>query len=87
MTESSRKPRMDLDSLFGRAEELRLHQLRLLEWMHTAGRKRFVDDTQPPVVHEPLGIPDIWKLTNGVEPHAWQQQCIAEWRRKRATEL
>jgi superfamily II DNA or RNA helicase len=83
MMESSRKPRMDLDSLFGREEELRLHQLRLLEWMDTAGRKRFVDDTQPAGGHEPLEIPDTWKLTNGVEPHAWQQQCIAEWRKKK----
>jgi superfamily II DNA or RNA helicase len=83
MMESSRKPRMDLHKLFGREEELRLHQLRLLEWMDTAGRKRFVDDTQPAEGHEPLEIPDTWKLTNGVEPHSWQQQCIAEWRKKK----
>src|SRR5438034_7480659 len=47
------KPRMDLDNLFGDAEELLLHQLRLLEWMDTAGRKRIVDDTPPDVGHQP----------------------------------
>ena len=44
LMENTREPRMDPDSLFGDAEALRLHQLRLLEWMVTAGRKRFVDD-------------------------------------------
>jgi len=83
LMENTGKPRMDPDSLFGDAEALHLHQLRLLEWMVTAGRKRFVDDAQPAVPHEPVGIPDAWKLTKGVEPHAWQHQCIARWRKKK----
>ncbi len=83
MMESPSKPRMDLDNLFGDAEELLLHQLRLLEWMDTAGRKRIVDDTPPDVGHQPLGIPDTWKLTKRVEPLAWQQQCIAKWQKKK----
>ena len=33
--------------------------------------------------HEPLGIPDTWKLTNGVAPLAWQHECIANWRKKK----
>src|SRR5207302_2680506 len=38
---------------------------------------------QPAVPQEPLAIPDLWKLTKGVEPHAWQHQCIATWRKKK----
>jgi superfamily II DNA or RNA helicase len=82
VTESSRKP-VDLDSLFGKSEALRLQQLRLLEWMDTAGRKRFVDDSQPAIGREPQRIPDTWKLTKGVEPLGWQQECIAKWRKKK----
>jgi len=74
---------MDPNSLFGDEEALRLHQLRLLEWMVTAGRKRFVDDPQPTLPEQPVGIPDAWKLTKGIEPHAWQHQCIANWRKKK----
>jgi superfamily II DNA or RNA helicase len=71
------------DSLFGEAEALRLHQLRLLEWMVTAGRKPFVDDGQPAASPEPPVIPDVWKLTKGIEPLAWQQECIAKWRKNK----
>ena len=38
---------------------------------------------QPAVPHEPVEIPDAWKLTKGVVPHAWQHQCIAKWRKKK----
>lgn len=51
--------------------------------MVSGGRKRLVDDAQPTVSHPPVEIPDIWKLTNGVQPHAWQHQCIAKWRKKK----
>ena len=71
------------DSLFGEAEALRLHQLRLLEWMLTAERKQFVDDSPPAVPQEPAVMPDVWKLTEGVEPLPWQQECIAKWRMKK----
>jgi len=81
--EDTRNQRMELDSLFGDTEALHLHQLRLLEWMGAAGRKRFVDDTEPPTPQEPVGIPDVWKLTNEIEPHAWQSECIAKWRKKK----
>jgi superfamily II DNA or RNA helicase len=81
--ENTRKPHMDLNSLFGDAEALHLHQLRLLEWMATAGRKRFVDEAQPAEPQEPVGIPDAWKLTKGVELYAWQRQCIAKWLKKK----
>jgi len=82
MDETPKLP-VEPDSLFGEAEALRLHQLRLLEWMVTAGRKRLVDDSQPAVSRVPAVIPDVWKLTKGVEPLPWQQECIAKWRRKK----
>lgn len=69
--------------LFADAEKLRLHQLRLLEWMDGAGSKQIVDDAQPLVQTEPLEIPEVWKLAKGVEPLAWQRQCIARWREKK----
>jgi superfamily II DNA or RNA helicase len=81
--EDTRNTRMDPDSLFGDTEELHLHQLRLLEWMVTAGRKRFMEDAQPAARREPGGIPDAWKLTKGIEPHAWQHECIAKWRKRK----
>jgi superfamily II DNA or RNA helicase len=51
--------------------------------MATAGRKRFVDDVEPAAEQEPVALPDEWKLTRGVEPHAWQHQCISKWRKKK----
>jgi len=81
--DNTRKPRIDPASLFGDAEALALHQLRLLEGMVTAGRKRFADDALPTAPHESVAIPDTWKLTKGVEPHPWQHQCIAKWRKKK----
>src|SRR5258708_11227982 len=79
--ENNRVPRMDPERLFGDAEALHLHQLRLLEWMVTSGRKRFVDDAQPAVPHQPAETPDAWELTKGVEPHPWQHQCMLKWRK------
>src|SRR5947207_1331886 len=81
--ENTRAARMSPDDLFGDAEALRLHQLRLLEWMATAARKRSLDDAEPLSPDEPFGVPDVWKLTKGVAPHPWQQQCIARWREKK----
>ena len=84
MGNNTRKPKVDPDSLFGDAEALRLHQLRLLEWMATTGRKRFQDteqtDEQAAAV---AALPDLWKLTIGVEPYHWQQECIAKWRKSK----
>ena len=51
--------------------------------MVTAGRKRFVDEPLPAASQEPVRIPDTWKLTKGIEPHPWQHQCIAKWRKKK----
>lgn len=83
MKENTGKSRLDSDRLFGDEEALDLHQLRLLEWMVTTGRKRFVDDPQPAIACESVVIPEIWKLTKGVEPHPWQHECVSKWRKKK----
>ncbi len=58
-----------------------LHQLRLLEWMATTGRKRFVDEDIESSDHDkqPSVVPEKWELTKGIEPYAWQQKCIDNW--------
>ncbi len=50
---------------FGPTETLHLHQLRLLEWMATTGRKRFTDEeTAPREFASPeVSLPEKWSLT------------------------
>ena len=74
---------MDSASLFGDAEVLALHQLRLLEGMATAGHKRAATDALPTASRKAVALPDVWKLTKGIEPHPWQQQCIEKWRKNK----
>src|SRR5271157_2698123 len=81
--EKTRNPRIEPASLFGDSEELKLHQLRLREWMVTAGRRRFEDEAPATVPRANIEIPEIWKLTEGVEPHPWQHECIVKWRKNR----
>ena len=81
--ETSRPTRINTDRFFDEADALRLHQLRLLEWMATAGRKRFVEDVQQTPPHDAVGVPDLWKLTLGIDPRPWQHKCIVKWRKKR----
>jgi superfamily II DNA or RNA helicase len=66
---------------FHSQEQLMLHQLRLLEWMATTGRKRFVDENTDAEETEkqPGVLPEKWELTNGVQPYEWQQKCIDNW--------
>ena len=66
--ENPRPTRINPDGFFDEADALRLHQLRLLEWMATAGRKRFVEDVQQTPPHDALGVPELWKLTMGIDP-------------------
>src|SRR5688572_1385394 len=72
----------DPPSLFGEAEALKLHQLRLLEWTAIAGRRRFADEEPPTAPDAHASIPDTWVLTKGVHPLSWQQECMATWRHK-----
>jgi|688.fasta_scaffold08071_4 superfamily II DNA or RNA helicase len=67
---------------FGPTETLHLHQLRLLEWMATTGRKRFTDEeTSPSEIASPeVSLPEKWSLTKGIKPFEWQEKCIANWR-------
>src|SRR4029077_3173456 len=56
-----------------------LHQLRLLEWMATTGRKRENTDaveTEPSVL-----VPRAWDFTRDVKRYAWQEQCVDLWLR------
>lgn len=66
---------------FNSGEQLALHQLRLLEWMATTGRKRFIEeDTEVhEVAKQPSVLPEKWELTRGIDPYDWQQQCIDKW--------
>ncbi len=50
--------------------------------MVTAGRKRSANDALPSASREAVAIPDTWKLTKGVEPHPWQQECIVKWQKR-----
>lgn len=62
-------------------QQLMLHQLRLLEWMATTGRKRFFDQDLAPEDAKTIFsvVPEQWILTKGVEPYDWQQKCIENW--------
>ncbi len=82
MDYTTRRPRIDPAGLFGDAEALALHQLRLLEGMVTAGRKRAANDALPSASPETAPLPDTWILTKGVEPHPWQQDCILRWQKR-----
>jgi superfamily II DNA or RNA helicase len=66
---------------FHSAEQLALHQLRLLEWMATTGRKRFVDEDAiaDETDKQPSQLPEKWELTRGITPYDWQEKCIDNW--------
>src|SRR5262245_26922693 len=72
------KPQIDFDTAFGDGEALALHQLRLLEWMATVGRKRFAEDRVREDQQADV-IPDRWQLTNNIRRYAWQEECIRKW--------
>ncbi len=73
-----RKSEIDIDRAFGDREALELHQLRLLEWMATTGRKRFSDEPSTPA-EPPSATPAVWNLTQGINRYAWQDDCIKKW--------
>jgi superfamily II DNA or RNA helicase len=83
VSEDIREASINPDGLFGDAEALALQQLRLAEWMVTAGRKRLVDYRESDAPRRPAVIPAAWNLTKGVEPYPWQQYCIEQWRRNK----
>lgn len=74
---------MNPDSLFGDADALALHQLRLAEWMATVGHDRSADNIEATAPRQPASVPDTWELTRGVEPYPWQQECVALWQKNR----
>lgn len=81
--ERTPSPFKSRDALFSDEEALKLHQLRLLEWMVTAERKRSVADVQYGTLQLNTDeIPAQWRLAKGIEPHAWQQDFIDKWFKK-----
>lgn len=81
--EHNPNPLKSRDALLPDQEALKLHQLRLLEWMLTAERKRSIGEVQQGALQlEPEELPVRWQLTKGVEPHGWQRECIAKWFKK-----
>ena len=69
-------------STFGDKEVLTLHQLRLLEWMHAATSKRTSMSEPLSESANRTSVPELWNLTEGVEPYPWQLECRAKWHRK-----
>ena len=66
------------DVPFGDQESLLLHQLRLLEWMATAGKKRVeTNDGESPA--ESASTPESWTLTKGINAYKWQNDCVEKW--------
>lgn len=77
------EPRMDPKALFGSAEQLALHQFRLLEWWCVSSdRKKVAAHDGSTSSDEQDAMPDNWKLIGNVEPHSWQQQCVTAWLKK-----
>jgi superfamily II DNA or RNA helicase len=64
---------------------LRLHQLRTRQLI-AASRRRSDGASTHDEAQLKVDIPSQWKLTQGVEPHTWQQECAAKWvTKKRGT--
>ena len=73
---------MKSSSAFGDKEVLSLHQLRLLEWMYAATRKRMSESEPLSESANRVSVPELWNLTEDVEPYPWQVECRAKWHRK-----
>jgi superfamily II DNA or RNA helicase len=73
------------ESVYTDDHALRQHQLRTRQLI-AAGRRRAVAASAEGEDQPSDGIPSHWKMTQGVQPHTWQQQCVAKWiQKKRGT--
>jgi superfamily II DNA or RNA helicase len=70
------------ESVFSDDHALRLHQLRTRQLI-AAGNRRAVAPSAEDEEQPSDGIPSQWKMTQGVQPHTWQQQCVAKWMEKK----
>jgi superfamily II DNA or RNA helicase len=70
------------ESVFTDDHALRLHQLRTRQLI-AAGRRRAAAIAADGGEQPPDGLPPQWKMTRGVQPHEWQQQCVAKWMQKK----
>jgi superfamily II DNA or RNA helicase len=71
-----------VESVFTDDHALRLHQLRTRQLI-AAGRRRAGKPLAEGEEQPSDGLPSQWKMTQGVQPHAWQQQCVAKWMQKK----
>lgn len=80
-------PHLNIAAAFGDAEALALHQLRLLEWAATVGRKRLANAARAqddaPEQKKTVAVPDQWQLTRDIQRYPWQDACIELWRKNR----
>jgi superfamily II DNA or RNA helicase len=68
--------------LFSKDDRLRLHQLRLLEWMDTEQQKKEAapaDASKEQAGSVYTAVPEQWQLTKGVSLYDWQKDCIDKW--------
>ena len=70
------------ESVFTEDHALRLHNLRSRQLI-AAGRRRAVAPSAEGEEQPSDSIPSHWKMTQGVQPHTWQQQCVAKWMQKK----
>lgn len=74
-------PELDPKDLFGDKEALEFHQRWILKWMATPTNKRVAADASEGQAQ--VELPAEWQLTRGVTRYAWQDECIARWKKKR----
>jgi superfamily II DNA or RNA helicase len=70
------------DSSLSDQDRLQLQQLRLIEWIENraaADQKKRTDKEIKEAGAPPDPLPEMWKLTRGVELYSWQEDCIRSW--------
>ena len=66
------------EPMFGKAERLALHQLRILEWQAEKEGKATSGGNDSGSGSK-LRMPDKWVLTAGLDLYDWQKRCVEKW--------
>src|ERR1700722_10576691 len=66
------------EPMFGKAERLALHQLRILEWQAEKDGKAASIEIEPTSSINSR-MPDKWVLTSGLNLYDWQRRCVETW--------
>ena len=68
-------------AIFSEEQRLKLHQLRILEWMDTEQKKKveLTDSSQEEASDSGATVPKRWELTKSVSLYDWQKECIENW--------